>query len=598
MNEFSPTNPTNKEDYTPQTDKRQSETPAGFDVSHYIRTGEKRPCAAPQPDVAEDAPEPDVDEDQPFEGDNPDEQEAEPEPSASEDDSAAEEAPFKWDCGTTAQAEPSEELSVEDEFPFLRSQSAMSLKIGSDAEIAQQLLEYIAIAKDSEVVFDECGFYVYSGTAWDLLNKETMERLALRWDGANYYEPGRDRPSIKRFTSSTVRSVVTLAAGFANKKGFFANKKDGINCANGFLSIDSHGNISFEKHSPSFRCRHTLVGEWKGKAEEEIKGGTLFYKLMHGCFAGEPDEKELISLWGEVFGVAAAGYARKMTMPKVICALGTEAGNGKSQLLKLADTLLPENSVSHLTPSQMEDPVYLVQMTGKLLNTAGELKSSAIESDIFKQVVDGSPVAARNLWKEATHISCVAQHIFAGNKLPSFKGGFDKGVKRRVLPIVFNRVIPLKEQVLDIGERVGTEEASDVLSFAVAGLIRVVKNNGQFNEPQSCKIAFKKWVADADQVEGWVDDCVKLEPSLSTKIPTKDAYSHFREWCRDNGMGNQVPVAARFTQRAMQAGLKYNRTGNDGRYFHGCIIEGLDKHREKMRNIERRRQGLWAASYA
>lgn len=49
----------------------------------------------------------------------------------------------------------------------------------------------------------------------------------------------------------------------------------------------------------------------------------------------------------------------------------------------------------------------------------------------------------------------VAQHVYATNTLPTFAGGMDRGVQRRLQVLVFNRVIPEEERIEHIGLRVG-----------------------------------------------------------------------------------------------------------------------------------------------
>jgi phage/plasmid-associated DNA primase len=51
-----------------------------------------------------------------------------------------------------------------------------------------------------------------------------------------------------------------------------------------------------------------------------------------------------------------------------------------------------------------------------------------------------------------------AFHILAGNILPAFLGGFDRGVNCRLAVIGFNRVIPMDERIDNIGEPIARQE--------------------------------------------------------------------------------------------------------------------------------------------
>ena len=66
---------------------------------------------------------------------------------------------------------------------------------------------------------------------------------------------------------------------------------------------------------------------------------------------------------------------------------------------------------------------------------------------MFKQIITGEPLTVRDLYKSAFEFRPVAQHVYATNNLPSFKGGMDRGVRRRLMILSFNRVIPVQERV-------------------------------------------------------------------------------------------------------------------------------------------------------
>jgi len=178
--------------------------------------------------------------------------------------------------------------------------------------------------------------------------------------------------------------------------------------------------------------------------------------------------------------------------PKAIVLKGATAENGKSQVLDLIRGLLPAGAVASIPLGKMGDVKYASALAGKLLNASDELTSvAAVASDTFKQVVTGEPITARDVYQSAVTFRPMAQHIFAANDLPSFRGGMDRGVQRRLLVLTFNRTIPEAERVEHLGGRVATEETDLLLGFAVKGAQRLLKQRF-FTEPPSSKDAPKE----------------------------------------------------------------------------------------------------------
>jgi phage/plasmid-associated DNA primase len=156
--------------------------------------------------------------------------------------------------------------------------------------------------------------------------------------------------------------------------------------------------------------------------------------------------------------------------------------------------------------------------------------------------------------------------------LPPFSGGMDRGVQRRVLVLVFNRVIPAAERIENIGIRVGKDEPDLLLAWAVVGAARLIKQRG-FTVPPSSVAAQHTWLYGADPVLAWVLARVdKPEHPPGQKIVgIKSSYAHwqFRKWALDQGFReSSIPAVNGFVQR-LQANtevpgiaVRHTKTGN------------------------------------
>lgn len=446
------------------------------------------------------------------------------------------------------------------------------LSIGSDIEIAERVRDDLERAY-GEVVFAEGKFWKYGRSHWEDIAAHALRLPIHDYDGSFFKAPA-GKPSQVRLSKSRVDSTLHEMAAMLTRPDFFNQRATGINCASGFIAFNEAGTPRLEKHDPEHRCRHTLPGSWSISVPTAPVQGSMLYKLLDGVFRGDDDAPAKIDLLAEVIGAAALGYATCLRQPRAAILKGEKAENGKSQILDLARSLMPENAICSISAARMTDEKHIVGLIGKMLNASDELSSShAIASDTFKRIITGEPVDGRDVYKSRIEFRAVAQHIFATNTLPVFSGGMDRGVQRRLLVIPFNRLIPDEERIEAIGRRIGEEEPDLLLAWAVAGASRLIRQRN-FTLPGSCKAAMNDWLFGADPVLAWLSEQVQALPDLSVRLRTSYAYEQFRQWSLAEGFSEKtLPSINAFVQRvqANAKGIEYRRT-REGRFFCGMAI--------------------------
>lgn len=462
------------------------------------------------------------------------------------------------------------------------------LEIGSDVELAGLALAELE-RKHGKIIHAEGSFWRYGGTHWVPFDESSLRLHIHSFDGSQY-ATAKGVAVIKlskRQIDSILNEMTPIAARNGNSE-MFSETATGINCRNGFIQFDDEGRPTLVPHSPEHRCRHVIAADWSGgKVNDARKSGSLLSKLLTGCVQRDPvkgmterermeateDAANKIKVIAEIMGSAALGMATRIKAPKAVVLLGLAAENGKSQVLDIIRGLLPENAVSSLAAGKMGDEKHLVQLAGKLLNTSDELSSAeSIAGDNFKKIVTGNHIEARDVYKSAISFKPKAQHVFATNGLPSFKGGIDRGVRRRLIVIEFNRTIPESERIAEIGLRIASEETELLLDFAVEGAARLIRQ-GKFTDLKSSEVAVNKWVLQTDPVEAWLSECVNyVVGNNMIKIKTSVAYAAFREWCAPNGY-NMIPPINKFSERVEGSGKGYGRVRDSaGRYFTNMVI--------------------------
>jgi P4 family phage/plasmid primase-like protien len=461
------------------------------------------------------------------------------------------------------------------------------LLLGSDVEIAQLIASRLKRHFGS-TPYCEGQFWQYTNTHWEPIPRDELRRRVHECDGMEW---GYERRHV-RLGKSRIDSIINELGVILTKPGFFETHKVGINCLSGFISFEG-GTPTLVPHDPEHRQRHVIPAQWGEQGGlAEISAGTLLARLLGGSFNGDEDAGGKIDLLGEIAGAAALGHGPRLTAPKAVVLLGRTAENGKSQILDLLRGLLPPGAVSSVPPTKFGDDRHSVKLVGKLLNTSDELGTAkAIASEGFKAIITGEPVMAREVYAPAIEFRPQAQHVFACNQLPGFHGGMDRGVIRRLMPIVFNRTIPERERVPNIGQRVVAEELDLVLAWAVEGAARLL-GRGHFPELASSREALQEWAQGADPVLGWIEDRVSTSGLIAVgedppRMTTRDAYDDFKIWAAQEGYApGGLPSVNTFSQRVRAAapgrGFAYRRSGG----FRGFL--GVRLKPSRTANLARR----------
>ena len=427
----------------------------------------------------------------------------------------------------------------------------------------------------NEVIFDDGAFYHWIGDHWKTLSEGQLRLSVHQFDGAAY-PVGDGKVGYVRLNKSRVDSVLSEMRPMAEVADFFAKPPTGINCRSGFIRFDGNSRPTLEPHNPEHRQRHVLSGGWApdGSLLQKVPG-SLLDRLLKGCFDGDPDIDDKIRLLQQVAGITALGQGTKIRKPKALILKGETAENGKSQILDLLRSLVPPGASTAISPRHFDDGRYIVKLAGKLLNAPDELGGGAVTSEEFKKAVTGNEIVARDVYKSSVEFKPVAQHVCATNVLPPFKGGMDRGVRRRLMVLTFNRVIPMSERVENIGMRVGEEEADLLLAWAIEGAKDVLRQ-GAFTEPASSKESLNDWIVGADPVIAWLEEADEIDYGNANpeglKVRTKEVYAEFRCWALEEGIErSRIPAAGSFTQRVVAAGkrnVRYSREA-EGRFFIG-----------------------------
>jgi phage/plasmid-associated DNA primase len=448
-------------------------------------------------------------------------------------------------------------------------EDSTAIKRGTDVGIAEDFIKTV----QRDAIYDEGKFWRFDKTHWKEIPPHQIEQQLHKYDGM---PAGKDAKPIN-LGQGRILSIVAIVAAKLTKPDFFANAAVGINCEAGFISFADGGTPTLQPHSKDHRQRHVMQGTWTPGSNAD----QLVRDCLQTNFKGDEDAEQKIDALGEAAGAAMLGKAVHKG-GKALWLYGDTADNGKSTVIDFIAAGVPSTSSVSVPPHKLGDRQFSVTLAGKLLNTVGELDTSAIPATVFKSMITGDKITGKEVYLPVCTFTPTAQHIYGCNRLPSFQGGMGWEIRKRILPIAFNRTIP-EEERNDLLERIPIDHPGAFLVFAVKGAARWLKQGKRFTAPDSSAELLERWSLDADPVLDWVEQRVAPSSALHvvgekpTETSAAACFKDFQLWAAAEGLDpRDLPRQKGFTDRAKTAlrkrGITYKKSGT----FRGFV--GLRLH--------------------
>lgn len=441
----------------------------------------------------------------------------------------------------------------------------------SEVFVSNVFLTHLEDVCGGPIVKADGKFWAWGPTAWRELPEQ---RLRLAIHGFDAVEAGEKSKPLK-LGKRMIDGILSELGTKTSDPEFFHEPTLGVNARNGVIMVDEKGVIKVRPHNPDDRFRFTIDADFELHTEMHPPEGSMLHRLIYGAFKDDPDAAAKIDLVGEILGAAAFGMATRIKQPKAFIFLGETASNGKSTIAGLLSCLLPAGSVSSIAPASFSDEKRIVHLAGKAANVADELSANAVAGEAFKAAITGNPIEGRDVFKSVISFRPRALHCFTTNVLPRFSGGIDRGLKRRLVVLTFNRTIPDNEIIEDISDRIQRDELDLLLGFAIAGAQRL-RRNGGYTMPASSKGAMQEWLL-LDPVNEWFDLRIvrtDAEPREGW-MRTPKLYEDFKAWALENGYAAQfLPPVNTFSQRLKTMDNVQLQRRSDGMVAAGIKLNG------------------------
>jgi P4 family phage/plasmid primase-like protien len=424
---------------------------------------------------------------------------------------------------------------------YMASFSGSSFQTGSQIEVAKATIPLLK-EQFGDAIFDEGRFWGYNKTNWQEIIPTEIRRIIHQFDGAKV-----KKASLK-LSKAFIDGVINELAVMLNSNRFFENAAEGVNMLNGFVKISVDGTAELVQHHPDLRQKFCIQYSYKPRLTATHSG--LLDTLFTGCFGAEFEEYGSLIL--QMYGASICGVGTRLKEPKAFILYGQSAANGKSTIQEVLRRILPHHAICSISPGDMDKEQYLAKLIGASANLSDELSNAAaISSDKFKAVITGDPVTAKVIYKEPVEFKPRAMHILSTNVLPSFKGGIDAGIERRLLVIPFKRTIPVEERITNFEKKLMREQGDNLISEAIREAALVLKN-GCYSIPATCQEATMQWMKEADTVGSWLED-----GGLRRAVPRHEAtllnevYICFRQDMDEMGI-KYIPGLLKFNSKVRE----------------------------------------------
>lgn len=401
------------------------------------------------------------------------------------------------------------------------------------ALIAQRVLE--EMQRSGEIRFDLGQFWQWNGSCFARLDEG---------DIYNYVADNvKDSALVRR--NSDYKAIVEVLEHRC--RGNLIQVEDrGINFANGFVGED----LFVAEHDPKFGATFTLPFEYD---RENHSRCNRWLEFLASCWGNEPDFEQRVLALQEMFAATLFGCA---TSYQRAFLLYGKAGTGKTQILRVLRAMLPPDAVAELGPQNWGLQFHLVDLVGKTANICGELpENGLITGNIFKEVVEGSPVRDSFKNKDGFTFTPKCANWFASNYLPTSRDT-TRGFIRRWLILDFNNPVKEEDKIENLAEIIVAEEREAIAAWALEGLRRLLDQKG-YTLPPSHELRVGQMRRINNSVHAFLEDNRKYVPGEG-QTNCRHVYDYYSEHMRNVGRGQPVSFE-RFMQMVEDLDLNIGR---------------------------------------
>jgi len=293
-----------------------------------------------------------------------------------------------------------------------------------------------------------------------------------------------------------------------------------INLINGTFEITSDKQELREQRREDF-IKYQLPFEYNPVAR-----CPTFDKYLHRVVPDEDCRKVLAEYLGYIF-------INNLKLEKALILYGSGA-NGKSVFFEIVNAILGDENICSYSLQNLTkyDSFQRAELSNKLLNYASEI-GGKLEASIFKQLVSGEPVEARQIYGKPFIMRDYGKLMFNCNELPK-EVEQTTAFFRRFIIIPFSQTIPESEQDPELAKKIIASELSGVFNWILNGLRRVLAQK-RFTDSSIVREQIETYRKESDSVTMFIEEEGYAPTTNCHPIKLSDLYVAYRAFCVSGG---------------------------------------------------------------
>lgn len=397
---------------------------------------------------------------------------------------------------------------------------------GTDqTQIAEAVIK--ELEKTGEIRGYGVSLWQWVGSHWAEMPKDDVLRVIAREFG--------HLPAAKK--ASDHKGVYEIAVNSVRVKKLGENEQKGMNFANGFLTAD----LELLDHDPEQGMTYCLPYRYLPEMAGHMP---LFTQFLHDAWGHDPDFEDKVQTLREA--IASTMFQMATDFQRAFCLIGV-AHSGKTTLMQIVSGLMPPEAKCSIPPTKWGERFSTVGMMGKLLNQCGELTESGfITGDMFKLIVEGTPIEVERKGIQGFEITPMCAHWFATNHMPRSKDS-SEGFTRRWLPLEFNRAMPVEKKIERYYEYILSEEVEAIAAWAAEGILSL-KRNHEYTLPSSSMALLDDMANANNSVRMFLKTCNRVKREESLVVREYELYMEYRSFCAGT-LGVQASQMKTFSSR-------------------------------------------------
>lgn len=211
---------------------------------------------------------------------------------------------------------------------------------------------------------------------------------------------------------------------------------------------------------------------------------------------------EIFDLLCEIIGYT---FIKNLSLQKAFIFYG-EGGNGKSLFMELLERTIGANNTSHINLHKFTEPYQADKVSGKLLNSFGDIDSKQLENTgELKSAIVGEKITVRPIYGDPYDVELYATFIGALNKwftTPDDSDGFYRRFQFVHFQNTFKPLSP-KQEASFKKELFSQNSLNYMFKLGLIGLERL-NEKGEFTMPESSKILMEKFITSNNNITQWI----------------------------------------------------------------------------------------------